>query len=80
MHHPPDGSSAQQRYGLVLVEDHGRPVVAERPWRPVVGTSAWAAPDPRARAERFAVAGFALTYLATIGWLALRAVRWLIDG
>jgi hypothetical protein len=38
------------------------------------------APDPRTRAERFGVAGFALTYLAAIGWLALRALRWLIDG
>jgi len=78
MHHPPDGSTSQQRYGLVLVEDPGSLVVEEDPWKPP--TSARAAPDPRAAAERFAVAGFALSYLVTVGWLALRAVRWLIDG
>jgi len=80
MHHPSDGSSSRERFGLVLVENPRGPVVETNPWRPVVGTSAWAAPDPRARAERFVVAGFVLTYLATIGWFALRAVRWLIDG
>jgi hypothetical protein len=77
MHHPSDGSTSQQRYGLVLVEDPGSLVAEHQPWRPP--TSNRAAPDPRAPAERFAVAGFALTYLVSIGWLALRAVRWLID-
>lgn len=80
MHYPRDASSAQDRYGLVLVESPRSPIVEETPWRPPIGIRAWAASDPRARAERLAVAGFALTYLAAFGWLALRAVRWVIEG
>ena len=79
MHHPRDASSARDRYGLVLVEIPRSPVVEENPWRSAGETRARAAPDAPARAERFAVAGFALTYLAGIGWLGVRALRWLID-
>jgi hypothetical protein len=77
MHHPPEGS--QERYGLVLIENPGTLVVEQIPRSPLAGTSA-SAPAPRAWAEGFAIAGFALAYLATIGWFASRAVRWLFDS
>jgi hypothetical protein len=80
MRHPRDSSTSQERYGLVVVENPRGLVIEANPWRPAVGTSAWAAPDPRARAERFVVAGFVLAYLATFGGFALWAVRWLIAG
>ena len=79
MHHPLDGSTSQERYGLVVIEIP-RAVVETNPWRSVVATSAWATPDPRARAERLVVAGLVLVYLTTIGSLALRATRWLLDA
>jgi hypothetical protein len=80
MHHPPEGSTSQGRYGLVLIENPGTLVVEQIPRSPLAGTSASAAPAPRAWAEGFAIAGFALAYLATIGWFASRAVRWLFDS
>jgi hypothetical protein len=68
MPHPPDASTSQERYGLVLEESPGRASI---------GISFGALPAPRSRARELVADGLALAYLAAIGGLALRAVRWL---
>jgi hypothetical protein len=78
-----DNSTAKERYGLVLLElraeDPQGTAAADR-WNPRAGESASVSPHPGIGAMRLAPACFALAYLAGIGWLAARAVRWLIAG
>ena len=70
MLHPPDASTPQERYGLVLDES---------PQRPGDLSSAAALP-PRGRIRSLVGDGLALTYMTAIGWIAFRAAHWLIVG
>jgi hypothetical protein len=83
MHDSCDNSTPKERYGLVLLElraeDPQGSAAADR-WNPRAGESAGVSPHPVVGAARLAPVCFALAYLAGIGWLAARAVRWLIAG
>ena len=78
-----DGSTTKERYGLVLLELRAEDPQGSAPverWNPRGWESARVSPHPVVGAARLAPACFALAYLAGIGWLAARAVRWLIGS
>ena len=78
-----DGSTSKERYGLVLLELRAEDPQASAPaerWNPRGGEPASVSPHPFIGAARLAPACFALAYLAGVGWLAARAVRWLIGS
>lgn len=81
MDHAGDGSTSQERYGLVQLElcaeDPQGSAAADR-WNPRAGESASVPPHPGVGPVRLAPICFLLAYLAGFGWLAARAVGWLI--